>query len=98
MAAEDQRPRASAGSVPIMTEEAQRTPAAVQPTGGALEEALATPISPTRQAIRRFARNKLAVVSLAVLIILIVATVTAQWLPLVDGRTSRLLHAASGAG
>ncbi len=84
MAAEDQLPRASAGSVPILTEEAHRTPAAVQPAGGELEEAMAKPISPTRQAIRRFARNKLAVVSLVVLIILIVATVTAQWLPLID--------------
>jgi peptide/nickel transport system permease protein len=84
MAAEDQLPRSSAGAVPIIDEEARRLPSAIQPASDELSEAMSRPISPTKQAVRRFMRNKLAVVSAVVLIILLVSTLIAQWLPLID--------------
>ncbi len=72
-------------SAPSLSDaEARRTEAAVQPPSDELAEALAKPLSPMRQAIRRFSRNRLAVVSLVVLIVLFVATCIAQWLPLYD--------------
>lgn len=84
MAAKDQLPRSSAGAVPIIDEEARRLPSAIQPASDELSEAMSRPISPTKQAVRRFMRNKLAVVSVVVLIILLVSTLIAQWLPLID--------------
>ncbi len=92
MAAEDQLPRASAGSVPIITEEAHRTEAAIQSPSDELVDALAKPLSPIRQAARRFARNKLAVVSLIILVVLLIMTITAQWLPLIDPTVPDPVH------
>jgi len=69
-------------NAPLVEEESRRTEAAIQPPSD--NEAMAKPLSPRRQAVRRFARNKLAVVSLATLAFLVVLTLIAQWLPLID--------------
>jgi peptide/nickel transport system permease protein len=47
-------------------------------------DVLAIPLSPMRQAIIRFRRNRLAVASLIFLVMLLVLTCIAQWLPLID--------------
>src|SRR5579859_4935250 len=57
--------------------------AAVSPDDGT-GDTLASPTSPPGQAARRFARNKLAVVSLALIVVLLATTCIAQWLPLID--------------
>src|SRR5919202_6624019 len=73
-----------ASAAPIAEAEARRTEAAIQPPSDELADAVATPISPLRQAVRRFARNRLATASLIVLVVLLVTTCIAQWLPLID--------------
>jgi len=82
--AEDQLPRVGASAAPIVEGEGRRVSAAAQPASDELEDALVKPISPFHQAIRRFTRNKLAVVSLIVLVVLLVTTLIARWLPLID--------------
>lgn len=76
--------RAGLSVAPVVEGEARRIGAAIQPPGGEPGEELAQPISPFRQAIRRFSRNKLAVVSLIIIVVFLVATLIAQWLPLPD--------------
>jgi len=81
--AEERMPRASV-TAPIVESEERRTEAAIQPPGDELAEAQLKPTSPLRLAVRRFARNKLAVISLVVLIVLLLATTLARFLPLID--------------
>jgi ABC-type dipeptide/oligopeptide/nickel transport system permease subunit len=71
-------------SPPVVETEARRTTAAIQPPPEEMVEAQVKPISPVRQAMRRFARNRLALASLVVLVVLLVATSIAQWLPLIN--------------
>jgi peptide/nickel transport system permease protein len=72
-------------SAPPFTEgEARRIDAAIQPPTDALAEGMAEPISPLKQGIRRFSRNRLAVVSLVIIVVLLVTTLIARWLPLID--------------
>jgi peptide/nickel transport system permease protein len=80
----DDRPYGGLSAPPFAEAESRRAEAAIQPPPEELVEAQAKPISPLRQAMRRFARNRLALASLVVLVILLVATSIAQWLPLID--------------
>jgi peptide/nickel transport system permease protein len=80
----DDRPYGGLSAPPFVEAESRRAEAAIQPPPEELVEAQAKPISPLRQAMRRFARNRLALASLVVLVILLVATSIAQWLPLID--------------
>jgi ABC-type dipeptide/oligopeptide/nickel transport system permease subunit len=80
----DERPYGSVNAPPFTEAESRRTEAAIEPSSDELADALAKPISPFRQAVRRFARNRLAVASLIVLVVLLVTTCIAQWLPLID--------------
>ena len=80
----DELPYQGVSAPPIVEGEARRTEAAIQPPSDELAEGMAQPVSPFRLAMRRFARNKLAVVSFVVLVILLLAAITAQWLPLTD--------------
>jgi ABC-type dipeptide/oligopeptide/nickel transport system permease subunit len=80
----DEPHHGGASAAPIAKAEARRIEAAIQPPSDELADAMATPISPLRQAVRRFARNRLAVASLIVLLVLLVSTCIAQWLPLID--------------
>lgn len=76
-------PYGGVSAPPVSEAEARRTEDVIQPPSGGADE-LATPISPLRQAMRRFARNRLAVASLIVLVFLLILTSIAQWLPLID--------------
>jgi ABC-type dipeptide/oligopeptide/nickel transport system permease subunit len=77
-------PYGGLGARTVPGDEVRRGEEIIGPPGGDSTDILATPISPLRQAARRFARNRLAVISLAILIVLLVAAITAQWLPLID--------------
>lgn len=79
----DERPYGGVSAPPLTEGEARREDAAIGQQEE-LEQGLAKPISPTRQAIRRFSRNKLAVVSLIILVVLLLATIFARLLPLPD--------------
>src|ERR1700694_2649833 len=72
-------------SAPSFAEDdARRLEAIIQPPSEEVTDFLVAPITPLRQALRRFSRNKLAMVSLIVLTLLLVSTIIAQWLPLID--------------
>lgn len=77
-------PYGGVSAPPLSESETRRTEAVIQPPSDEMADVLATPISPLRQAIRRFMRNKLAVASVIILVILLIAAITAQWLPLID--------------
>lgn len=79
----DERPFGGVSAPPFSEGEARREEAAIGQQEE-LEQGLAQPISPARQAIRRFSRNKLAVVSLILLIVFLLATIFASVLPLPD--------------
>jgi oligopeptide transport system permease protein len=80
----DDVPYGGVSSPPFTGPQSRRVEAAIQPSPEDMVEAQAKPISPFRQAMRRFARNRLALVSLVVLVVLLVATSIAQWLPLIN--------------
>src|SRR5205085_430051 len=80
----DELPYGGVSAPPFAEAESRRTEAAIEPPSDELADALTKPISPFRQAVRRFARNRLAVASLIVLVVLLVTTCSAQWLPLID--------------
>jgi peptide/nickel transport system permease protein len=80
----DDLPYGGLSAPPLTETESRRTAAVIQPPPDEVAEGRAKPISPLRQAVQRFMRNKLAVASLIVLIILAVATAIAQWLPLIN--------------
>src|SRR5919202_3353591 len=80
----DDLPYGGASAPPFAEAESRRIEAAIQPPSDELADAVATPVSPLRQAARRFARNRLAVASLIVLVVLLVTPCIAPWLPLID--------------
>ena len=80
----DKAPHGSPNALSPPLVDTARPGVSMQPPDDEVADALRLHISPFRQAMRRFARNRLAVVSGVLIIGLLITTCIAQWLPLID--------------